>query len=477
MIRMIKLMIRMKRIKSLTALLMCCALLAACSGGQAPSGGQSGDSRDAAGASRTDQAAAINGDHGAALAAQGVRLPVSRPSIYVVQAGYVTGRDKKILFAGDQYGETFEVVRQPDGETVYAGRIPERVKDVLSGQSFGIADITGLDGPGTYHIRTDIVGQSYPFSIAEDTYEKLFLNILRNLSNVPLEESPDGVCDVCFGMHATMHALQCNGTLFEAAYEHLGEEEQDKQLVAQLLFMTRWLIGQQRSDGSLYGDPEATAAFCGIIEMSCDQFGRYETSVAKEYHQAAQKAWDWLEDAPQGVDVQDSVRFYAAAQLFKSEGGTRYKTIAEGFLREKGTDHASDPFVFYGVLSYVGTSKGTDRDLCTHIMKDIVDMTEDLCAVAKEDPVFGTGTRSVQGNMSQMLYLGVVNYLMPSKEYTLIIENSIQYIGGYNENGICYMGADGIWMNIQDVQGKSFEWNGIMLLALSDLLYNLDKIE
>lgn len=408
--------------------------------------------------------------YGAVLASYGVELPVSRPGIYVDVAGYVAGREKKVIFAGDIHGQTFDVVRSQDRKVVYTGIIPEGEVDPLSGEMLSVGDFSSFDVPGTYYIHTDIVGQSYSFGIAEDTYENLFLSMLKNISSTDMQESPKGVCDVCFGMHTVMYALQCNGTLFEAAYQHLDKSEQDKQLVTQLLYMGKWLISRQKSDGSLCDDYEATAAFCGIMAMSRDMFGRYEANVGREYQAAADAAWAWLAQHPCGTDSERSAQFYAAAQLFKADGGEVYKTIAEEFLWAKAEDYSSERFVFYGVLAYISAEKGTNRDLGTYIMKDMVDRVEAICEEVKQDSIFGTGTRTAEKNMSNMLHLSFVNYLTPSKEYTVIIENTIQYMGGLNENGICYMGADG-------TQVQSFEWKGIMLLSMSDMISNINELE
>lgn len=432
------------------------------------------DTQHANGAETPDMAqqpgAAQQENYGTVLASYGVALPVSRPGIYVDVAGYVPGREKKVVFAGDSYGQTFDVVRSRDGEVVYTGAIPRGEADPLSGQMISVGDFSDFDEPGTYYIHTDIVGQSYPFGIAEDTYENLFLSMLKNISNADLQESPEGVCDVSFGMHVMMYALQCNGTLFEAAYQHLDQSEQDQQLVTQLLYMGKWLTSRQDSKGSLYNDYEATAAFCGIMAMSWDMFGRYETSVGKEYQDAADAAWEWLEQQPCETDSEKSARFYAAAQLFHADGGKKYKTIAEEFLHAKEEDFFSERFVFYGVLAYISAENGTDRDLGTYIMRDMVDRVEAICKEAKLDSIFGTGTRTVEENMSNMLHLSFVNYLTPSKEYTVIIENTIQYMGGLNEDGTCYMGADG-------AQVQGMEWKGILLLSMSDMIGNINELK
>lgn len=453
------------------ALALCLSVIS-CDGRKKPQADKTQTNDSAAEGTQQAESAPETG-FGTVLASYGVEAPVSRPAIYVNMAGYVSGREKKVVFAGGQHGKTFRVVRSQDGAVVYTGRIPEETMDDMTGQQFSVADFTALEEPGLYYVHTDIIGQSYPFRIAPDAYENLFLSMLRNASDVAMEESAQGICEAAFGMHVIMYALQCNGTLFESAYEHLGEDEQDKQLVTQLLYVGKWMISQQHQDGSLYDDYAATAAFCGIMEMSRHVFGRYEASVDKEYKEAAMRAWEWLAGMECHTDAEKSARFYAAAQLFHEEGSEQYKKIAEAFLKEKEADYFDGQFVFYGVLAYISAEKGTDRDLCTYIMQDLMDRTEGICEAAKEDTVFGVGSRAVEDSVNHALHLSFINYLTPSKEYTQIIENTIQYMGGLNESGTCYVGADGRWKNTDVVQGANLEWNGIMLLGMSDLLKNL----
>ena len=52
-----------------------------------------------------------NDDYGKILAAYGIPLPQSSPGIYVDEAGYVTGREKKAMFAGKRHGKTFDLMR------------------------------------------------------------------------------------------------------------------------------------------------------------------------------------------------------------------------------------------------------------------------------------------------------------------------------------------------------------------------------
>ena len=457
------------------AALMLGLLLCSCGSFQNTQHSKMGNGTEAQAADKAQETGQTEG-YGTLLASQGIALPVSVPNVYVNVTGYVTGREKKVFFAGDRHGRVFEVVDSQQHEVVYTGRILSGQQDPISGKMLSTGDFTSLDEPGMYYIRTAVGGQSYPFAIAADTYEKMFLNLLRNVSGAEMQESPAGVCDVSFGMQAVMYALQWNGTLFEAAYEQLDKSEQDRQLVTQLLYMGKWLRAKQQENGSLYDDYEATAAFCGIMAMSRDMFGRYEAHVGEEYQKAVTAAWAWLEQQPCTTKSAQSARFYAAVQLFRSEGGETYQTIAETFLQEKKEDYTSERFVFYGVLAYISAEKKTDRDLCTYMMQDIVDKVKADCEEIEKDYLFGVGTRSAEENMSHMLYLSFINYLTPSKEYTAIIENTIQYMGGLNEQGICYVGADGVWSDTESIQGHPFEWRGILLLGMSDMLGNFSEV-
>ena len=50
-------------------------------------------------------------------------------------------------------------------------------------------------------------------------------------------------------------------------------------------------------------------------------------------------------------------------------------------------------------------------------------------------------------------------------------------MGGLNESGICYMGATGKWNNAAAADERTFEWKGIMLLGISDMLRNFNEAD
>lgn len=405
------------------------------------------------------------------LNALGIKIPEKSVKVMVSQAGYSLNRDKKVIFVGEGYGRTFSIINAYNGKVVYTGNTGFPTEDKLSGATISFGDFTDLDINGNFYIETDGIGQSRPFTITKDAYENMFLGLIKNITGVRLEKSAKGICDVSFGMHVIMYALQCNGAVFEAAYEYI--ESKDKDVVTQLLFLAEWLSSQQAADGSLYSDYNATAAFCGISSMIMDTFGKYDDKLKIQYRTAVDKAYAWL--AKQKTDEEHKpAHFYVMAQLMRSNYNAEYQRMADEFLIENTDNYSENRFVFYGVLAYLTAMGNENRDNCTHIMQSLVHNNEKLCDSSKEDFIFGTGTRSINESLSNIMLLSFVNYLTPNQEYAGIIENNILYIGGLNERGASCLNADGSWCDNQDTKDMNLEWTGILLFGFSDLLKNLN---
>lgn len=152
------------------AALMLGLLLCSCGSFQNTQHSKMGNGTEAQAADKAQETGQTEG-YGTLLASQGIALPVSVPNVYVDVTGYVTGREKR-YFAGDRHGRVFEVVDSQQHEVVYTGRILSGQQDPISGKMLSTGDFTSLDEPGMYYIRTAVGGQSYPFAIAADTYEK-----------------------------------------------------------------------------------------------------------------------------------------------------------------------------------------------------------------------------------------------------------------------------------------------------------------
>ena len=391
-------------------------------------------------------------------------LPVSMVRAMVDRNGYQQDREKYVLFLGDNIEGEFRVVRESDWEVVYTGTIQKSaIKGDARYVNIGIGDFSTVAEPGSYYIEHSQVGRSYSFTISETVYEPVFQGLIENiLTELPQAEAVTAanICDVSFGMHSMMLALQCHGVLFE----------KDNNLVMQLLELAEWLMSfQDEATGSMFEDYEATAAFCGVLTQSAAAFGKYDANVAKDFTAAAKKAWIWMEKNPEKAKEYPSAQFYAASQLYKTEGSWGYKTTIEDYLATRATRITEDRFAFYGSVIYLNTIKGTNRDLCTKIMQELVDETEEISRKAKENPYL-VYSNDIAENLQKVLLICFVDYITPSNEYAVIIENTLHYLFGRNETGGRYLSEAGAWVSMDRTVDKTLEWNGILLFCLSDLL-------
>lgn len=393
-----------------------------------------------------------------------LELPVSMVRAMVDRNGYEADRDKIVVFLGDNLTGGFRVVSQKDWKVVYSGIIQKvSVEDDAHYENIYLGDFSTVKEPGTYYIEQDQVGRSYTFTISESVYGPVFDGLLENMVKaLPKTEnvSAEDVCNISFGMHSMMLALQCHGVLFE----------KDNNLVAHLLETAEWLVTlQDVKTGSMFEDYEATAAFCGILAQSADAFGKYDANVSKEFIAASKKAWRWLEKQTEMAEKYPSAQFYASAQLLKAEGTRSYTHIVEKYLESRTTKITEDRFAFYGAVIYLNTVKNTDRDLCTKIMQELVNETEVISRKAKENPYL-IYSDDMKQNLQKVLLICFVDYITPSNEYAVIIENTLHYILGRNEAGTRYLDEAGCWISVDATSGRTLEWNGILLFCLSDLL-------
>ena len=102
-------------------------------------------------------------------------------------------------------------------------------------------------------------------------------------------------------------------------------------------------------------------------------------------------------------------------------------------------------------------------------MKELVDETEEINRKEKENPYL-VSSNDISQNLQKVLLICFVDYITPSNEYAVIIENTLHYLCGRNATGNIYIDATGKWQPKEAVLERTLEWNGILLFCLSDLL-------
>ena len=139
------------------------------------------------------------------------------------------------------------------------------------------------------------------------------------------------------------------------------------------------------------------------------------------------------------------------------------------YLSKREDKLTEDRFIFYGAMTYLGIKKGTDRELCTNLMQEFVQDTESISQSVKKEP-FLVYTEDITENLHKILLICFSNYITPSNEYRIVIENTLHYMTGRNADGISYIDAKNGWQDVKATKGHNLEWNGILLFCLSDIL-------
>jgi endoglucanase len=131
--------------------------------------------------------------------------------IRIDQVGYLATAPK-IGMVIDGANDTFEVLNVSTKQSAFTGKLSAAVQDVNSGDKVRNADFSAMDKPGTYILRVEGAGVSYPFTIGDNVYYDSLLDAARSYT---LGRSGVAIDDPVSGLkHAASHTQDAKATLF-----------------------------------------------------------------------------------------------------------------------------------------------------------------------------------------------------------------------------------------------------------------------
>lgn len=378
-------------------------------------------------------------------------IPVSTVNVLADRNGYQMSRDKEVFFSGNDLGEEFQVIDTVTGQIVFTGKIEKRDDGISQG------DFSELKETGTFYIETEKIGRSYPFEIADDIDYRLLQGLLSGSNAMTYDKTAQDVYELSMGIHSFLVALQFHGSIFE----------KDSDLVTWILKAASIIMESQDEKGSVYEDYKATAAFCGVMNLCAKNFGKYDSELAASYKTASQKAWNWLK-TQENTDA--DAFFYAAAASFNTEADENAKNEVVSYFEGNKGHLTGSYFSIFGSMLYLSAEQGTDRDLCHVVMQELVEQTEVICEKEKENPYL-VYTEEMAEDMKQLFLISFIDYVSPSNEYAVVMENAIHYLSGRNAEGLKLIDMSGEWMQ-DTTYTEEWEpvWNGVLINCLSGLI-------
>lgn len=369
-------------------------------------------------------------------------IPDMQIGVLVNRTGYSKDGEKKVFFRGSDLPAVFEVVDQESGQTVFTGRLQDVVYNALSGEYNGYGDFSEVTTEGRFLIRCDRIGYSQPFTVSAG-YLKEMQEAGLTLLPDPRTLKDEDFVDIC----NTVSLLLLSYELYGDVYENpSGSELTENELIRKCRQYIEWLYEKQDSrTGAVYDEDvinfEKTAWLSAVLAKFSYTYQKYDSAYATGCLQAADKAWGAVY---QREETQDALVFYAASELYRATGQSKYAKVQENIGKTLPEVADNGPQTF-GTFTYAATKRKVDVELCGSLLMVLLNRAEEIAACSKDMP-YEIGSSILSKEKKDILWEGVLiaatNYIITNQEYGTLAENYYNYLGGINETAECLIATE-----------------------------------
>jgi endoglucanase len=372
--------------------------------------------------------------------------PVQVPGILVDQVGYSTTSDKTAIFRGDDLSGSFDIYELESGRKVYTGEILKPIYNDKLGEYCSAGYFSDFREEGNYFLCTDVVGESFSFTISEDRFRQVFndackkyyinrcgIALSENLAGdnahsachtqaAHLQDDPTVEIEVNGGWHLDeqagrdtalgssiaenlLLAYEMNPTAFtdEVGIPESGNSVPD--ILDEVCYEVEWLLKMQDSrTGGEYGaavidtskssdifaapvlvtpvSMEATISFASMMARFSYIYQQFDAEFATVCLKAADRAYTCFLNNQKASD--NTAAFKAAAQLYRATGDMAYHEVLEQYFGRNDFQElfSTDENVFLGSVTYLAINQQVDVDVCKILMKALMQRSEDIAGRA-----------------------------------------------------------------------------------------------
>lgn len=403
------------------------------------------------------------------------KVPVQLPNTMINQAGYETTGRKKAIFKTEELPVYFYVLDATTRKQVYRGMIEDLQYDSLTKEYISFGDFTELSIPGDYMIYTDLLGESYEFTIQDNQYVNLYQQLLGEfntslMETTSLEYQKGSVTK----QTEKIGYLFLSYALFPEIFDDNQMEEYSRNGIPDMLDMVRVYIEWVSEADGLLLSGEDHAAFSGLLAHFTQIYSEFDYTYSitckkraeSEYLAGTEAVKKQEENQPTYAQL-----FYAAVELYHMTGYGKYHTDVKAFYEDYRELYHDDTYWMLAQCGYITGKRSINLTLCNTIMDGILSEAEEIAKNADLD-AYNVCERNPKELLHRMEYLVIVNYVMESNEYRNMIDSSFEYLLGLNPEVTRYIdGAGNQNVEAEDnvIRGDSME--GILfLLLLSEML-------
>jgi endoglucanase len=439
-------------------------------------------------------------------------VPVSLPNILTDQVGYAENSNKVAVIQGEVPPDTFSIIDADSGEMVYTGTIEQKGYDEESGTYISYGDFTDFKTPGRYYIQAAMIGQSYPFEIAENIYDDLFRITFKQyyynrcgltLSSELAGDAAHNAChareaqmkdeatvklDVTGGWHmddmgsrdvvtgcqtvnSLLLAYELSPEMFDddMGIPESGNDVPD--ILDEVKYEIDWLLKMQDTkSGAVYASVssvdnkaagyilyidgvtmEATIQFAATLAKFSYLYQTIDRDFATQCLKASDRAYRYAQKYL--TDISQEEYFYAATELYRATGASSYHTVIKNYLAQNEVTDMENDFVFWGCVTYLSTKQKVDVNLCSEVISVLMQEAEQISYASKNSKLL-INADVEQGNSADMLQslsrLAVVDHIITNHEYATVLENHLHYLLGRNLESVTYLNDVGA-RNYKDI--------------------------
>ena len=394
-------------------------------------------------------------------------VPTYKPNILVNQAGYSTESEKTAIFLGEQFSDTFNVIDASTGTVVYSGDI------LLSPTQTAYGSFTQLENEGTYYIQTDVIGRSYNFEISNTLRDNLFndscIHFISDITVSSISHSLDTIVKDSLSAVPVMMAYEFFPQIFT---DELSRNYSNNSIPDIIDGLKPQMDVLMETDFKTLENSDQAAIIAAVLTKFSVLYKAYDATYSKNCLRIAETAYTYID---QNSEFDEYLFYFAAAELYKATGYSRYHTVVRAYAVVKAGE--SDRLTkLYGDIAYLSARRWVDVGVCNTIMEEWMGRVEKIVSANADKGYLLTqdSAKSVFADMTQLI---VVDYIISSHEYADVLNEQMDYFFGRNSQSVSYVNTYGDCFSDQksDMITADVEKNALFLFAISDIKDKYDR--
>lgn len=386
--------------------------------------------------------------------------------------GYCPSDEKNVYFLGDEEAGIFYVIDADTKEEVYKGAMTLTEHLTKDGRAILTGNFTAVKEEGYYYIEAPYVGRSYTFEINENHLK----NNYKKIAKATWTEVQNSKADYIYRVQTLSWLIRY--------WEYYGDKP-DAVVSGEIPDYVQNLIGA--GDQLLEEIPEKMtteemAFYCGVMAQLYEVLKPYDARLANPYLREAENVYKQLDMKRYEEGFDQVWLFYDSALLYKATGYTRYGTMVKSYLsansgRDFFADDATeeelwkDEAYVHGAIAYLNTVFKVDVNLCGILMEELTDKAESIEKEHDSNLFCSVSANRNNRLLSDRLYVvAMIEHVVVSKEYVLILEDGLHYINGCNELGKSFLTNEGVFDEVNDTKGSGAAVGGAYLFILGEIM-------